>query len=381
MRVRTDAANVFNSGETAMTRQRARTGRLIATMVVLLGVVLGVGWSALAQQAEASYRLIAQGLAVAPEAGSVWRVRAFTPLTADEAGSFDVGFSFAYQTEGATVIRNDVTSKRARIEVGEAYFFSGGDAYTRYQYGNDPASLLMIEFGGEDDELEGIQFASAPIEQWPSQVLDYELSEGSLDATDSVTIPNFLGPALLYLLEGSAIVTPNEGEATGVAAGEGIVLDVGAEVTAGSDGAVFLIAAFQGQVLDPDEFAPVDTGDATPEPAGTPAATPVVEEVALAPLAPSADEDRDGLLNGDETRLGTDPRNPDTDEDGLLDGDEVNDHDTDPLLEDTDGDGLSDGYEVNTTETDPLEADTDGDGVSDGDEWYIRGTDPLDSND
>lgn len=360
--------------------RRVRAARLTAALVLLFGAVIGLGWSALAQQSDSPHRLIAQGLAVAPEGGSVWRVREFTPLPADEAGSFDVGFSFAYQTEGATVIRNDVTGKRARLEVGEAYFFSGGDAYTRYQYGLDPATLLMVEFGGEDDEVEDVLFASGPIERWPSAVLDYELAEGTVDATDSVTIPNYLGPTLLFILDGSAIVTPNEGTATGLETGDGLVIEVGAQLTAGSAGVTYLIAYFQGQVLDPDEF---DAGEATPEPEETQAATPEAEQTPTpsAPLAPSADEDRDGLLNGDETRLGTDPRNPDTDGDGLIDGDEVNTHDTDPLLEDTDGDGLGDGYEVNTTKTDPLEADTDGGGVNDGDEWYIRGTDPLDPDD
>jgi hypothetical protein len=365
-----------------MALRRVRAVRLIAALVLLFGAVIGLGWNALAQQADSPHRLIAQGLAVAPESGSVWQVREFTPVSADEAGSFDVGFAFAYQTEGATVIRNDVTGKRARIEIGEAYFFSGGDAYTRYQYGNDPASLLMIEFAAAGNELDGVVFASEPIEQWPSAILDYELYEGSLDATDSATIPNYLGPALLFILDGSAIVTPNEGEANGLETGDGLILDVGAQMTAGSDGVTYLLAAFQGQVLEPGEFEePVDA--ATPEADGTPAATPEAEEVETpaAPLAPSADEDRDGLLNGDESRLGTDPRNPDSDEDGLLDGEEVNEFETDPLLEDTDGDGLADGYEVNTTGTDPLEADTDGDGVSDGDEWYIRGTDPLDPDD
>jgi hypothetical protein len=363
-----------------MALRRIRAARIIAAVVLLFGAVIGLGWNALAQQADSPHRLIAQGLAVAPESGSVWQVRSFTPLPADEAGSFDVGFSFAYQTEGATVVRNDVTGKRARIEIGEAYFFSGGDAYTRYQYGNDPATLLMIEFAAEGNELEDVVFASGPIPQWPSAVLDYELYEGTLDAADSASIPNYLGPALIFILDGSAIVTPNAGNATGLETGDGLVLDVGAEMTAGSDGVTYLLAAFQGQVLNPDEFdAPVDA--ATPAPDGTPASTPEAESTPAAPLAPSADEDRDGLLNGDETRLGTDPRNADTDEDGLLDGEEVNDYDTDPLLEDTDGDGLADSYEVNTTETDPLEADTDGDGVSDGDEWFIRGTDPLDPND
>src|SRR4029077_11517525 len=40
-------------------------------------------------------------------------------------------------------------------------------------------------------------------------------------------------------------------------------------------------------------------------------------------LAPAADADKDGLTNGQELTLGTDPTDPDSDGDGVSDGDEV----------------------------------------------------------
>ncbi len=103
------------------------------------------------------------------------------------------------------------------------------------------------------------------------------------------------------------------------------------------------------------------------------------------------DPDGDGLTNGTEIHLGTDPFNADTDGDGLTDGQEVNGptakypscH-TNPLSKYTDGDSLTDGQEVNgivmnqkvrysKTRTakigkvfpNPCKADTDGDGISD----------------
>ena len=89
------------------------------------------------------------------------------------------------------------------------------------------------------------------------------------------------------------------------------------------------------------------------------------------------DDDNDGLTNGEERKLGTDPENPDTDGDGLKDGEEVHRYKTNPLQVDTDGDGLSDGDEVLKYHTDPLKVDTDGDGLSDGDEVLKYHTDPL----
>ena len=118
------------------------------------------------------------------------------------------------------------------------------------------------------------------------------------------------------------------------------------------------------------------------------------------------DPDGDGLTDGEEDGLGTDPTNPDTDGDGLTDGAEGG-QGTDPTNPDTDGDGLTDGQEItNGTDplnpddpgaddpdadgltngeedalgTDPTNPDTDGDGLTDGAE-VTNGTDPLDPDD
>lgn len=87
------------------------------------------------------------------------------------------------------------------------------------------------------------------------------------------------------------------------------------------------------------------------------------------------DADHDGLTNGEEQRLGTNPFRWDTDGDGLSDGAEVHQLGTDPLRQDTDGDHISDAAEIRLTLTDPLNPDSDGDQLSDGDELRM-GTDP-----
>lgn len=76
------------------------------------------------------------------------------------------------------------------------------------------------------------------------------------------------------------------------------------------------------------------------------------------------DDDRDGLTNEEELRLGTLPGIRDTDEDGLSDGEEVNERKTDPLRADTDRDGIRDGEELSRG-LNPLSEDTDGDGIPD----------------
>lgn len=102
------------------------------------------------------------------------------------------------------------------------------------------------------------------------------------------------------------------------------------------------------------------------------------------------DINRNGLVDAGET----DPCIADTDRDGLLDGFELglqnptsatamnvfvaNDNPlstTNALNPDTDGDGLPDGDEIRLG-TDPNNVDSDDDGESDGDE-VAQGTDPL----
>jgi len=83
-----------------------------------------------------------------------------------------------------------------------------------------------------------------------------------------------------------------------------------------------------------------------------------------------ADSDGDGLNDGEETSLGTDPADWDTDDDGRNDWHESTGGGpipTDPFDPDTDDDGLLDSVEVfGLNSTDPTDPDTDGDGLCDG---------------
>ena len=93
--------------------------------------------------------------------------------------------------------------------------------------------------------------------------------------------------------------------------------------------------------------------------------------------AEDPDSDGDGLSDGEEESIGTDPNNDDTDGDGLLDGEEVKEHKTDPNNPDSDNDGLIDIEEIEVFRTNPTNPDSDGDGFNDGEE-IAEGSDPLD---
>lgn len=115
-------------------------------------------------------------------------------------------------------------------------------------------------------------------------------------------------------------------------------------------------------------------GSNSEEPAMSHAPEPPVTTSSVAD--PLKDSDNDGLKDGEESRLGTDPRKADTDQDGLTDGIEVDDTGTDPLKTDTDGDGVDDAEELDAG-SDPHSRDSDGDGLDDFEEIQVYGTDPL----
>ena len=99
--------------------------------------------------------------------------------------------------------------------------------------------------------------------------------------------------------------------------------------------------------------------------------------------APSGDSDRDGLIDGFEQQLGTNPYQEDTDTDGFGDAKDPNPVRSDPagtrgLTQDSDRDGLPDAIEKKLG-TDPRRADTDGDGVSD--RWDAFFKDPKQTYD
>lgn len=77
-----------------------------------------------------------------------------------------------------------------------------------------------------------------------------------------------------------------------------------------------------------------------------PTTPPAVAPLSTPETGLPGDDDRDGLTNAEEAKLGTNPEVADTDGDGLSDYEEVKIYQTDPLKTDTDGDGYKDGEEV-----------------------------------
>ncbi len=99
-------------------------------------------------------------------------------------------------------------------------------------------------------------------------------------------------------------------------------------------------------------------------------------EVGTDPL--NSDTDGDSINDWEEILFLIDPINRDTDNDGVSDGKEIFDYNSNPRLKDSDGDGLDDGFEIEYG-TDPFSPDSDGDGKSDWEE-FKSGNPPANSD-
>ena len=356
--------------------------------------------------------VIAQGL-VALEEPVVWRVREVAPLPAESAPSETGGFSFTLQRSGTSIIRNDVTSKRARLEPGEAYFMSADDPYTRRAEGTTPSVTWVMELvapnapAGDPVRSGTVIFTGSTPYTYPSGTFDAELTRNVLQPNEQAALPAHTGPALIVTSVGSIETTDGANAPTTLAVGGAQVVEGPLTLRNASNApAAYTVAIMGDRVENAGPAAPIPAAGGTPAapaPAPAPAQTqpdatavpdigqtPVPDQqgsvpttIPAEPPAPDAapspgDTDGDGLTDEDEAALGTDPLNKDFDIDGLLDGREVNQIGIDPLNDDSDGDGLKDGAEVDQYGTSPLSADTDGDGATDGDEVFTYGTNPLD---
>jgi len=160
--------------------------------------------------------------------------------------------------------------------------------------------------------------------------------------------------------------------------------------------------SFNGTAGETVEFSVATLSDVLPEAAETFTVTltpsnPLIDvsDTGTGTITDS-DSDDDGLSDGLEAVLGTNPEDPDSDGDGIDDSTEVGDDTDNPLdedqdgiidaldsdTEDTDGDGVNDQQDPANENgcipnSDSPACDTDGDGISDADE-IANGSDPMD---
>ncbi|MFT4038715.1 MAG: hypothetical protein QM692_11090 [Thermomicrobiales bacterium] len=349
---------------------------------------------------------IAQGLTNI-DGAVVWRVRevGLSSTGAPETAAT----SFSLQRSGASIVRNELTSRRTRLEPGEGFFMPSGDPFLRYAIGSEPSVIWVLELLPQDAASGAapagtVLYTSDAINDYPRGTFDVELQRGVLLPGEVSELPPHTGPALVMITSGTVQASADGGQAAPIAAGTGRLVAGGLTLrNADQAPAAFVVAAL-GEPVDGAEqpagtaqtsqaaqpgTTPTETAGAVPTvllppvdqqptqaPVVEPTPIPVPTEIPQV-ISDSGDTDGDGLSDAEEAIYGSDPLNRDYDGDGLSDGEEVYTYGTDPVNNDTDGDSLTDGEEVYTYGTSPLSQDSDGDGLGDADELFVYGTNPA----
>ena len=218
-------------------------------------------------------QVIAQGLAIFDVAPAIWRVTEIDVPRSGDASSFSGDFSFTLQMEGLSVIRNDVTSKRALLGPGEAYYMSSEDPYTRRSGGSGASRAWVIEYlpaDASDDDAGGtVIYKSDPINTFPGGARDLELIANTIFPGESAPFPKHQGDALLLVTSGTVVASAGGGVST-LNAGNGLLLPGEVSLANKTDNvATYVVVAIGGKVSTPG----VSEEDTTAGSAATEAAT------------------------------------------------------------------------------------------------------------
>jgi len=215
--------------------------------------------------------VMAHGLAFLTGNQSVWQVREVEPASVSEAAPAVSNAAFVYQVTGTSVIRNDVTGKRALLSPGEVYFKSGGDPYTTFADSDD--SLVWIFEVVDSDSVADDAFYESPlIDDYVEGVFDLQIIRYVLEPGDTATLPDHTGPALVISTDGDIDI---EADGLGLlGTGDGQLITTDASVTNNSSNpATFMMTAFGSEVgevtASPGTDTAATTGDAATDDAAT----------------------------------------------------------------------------------------------------------------
>jgi hypothetical protein len=225
--------------------------------------------------------VLAQGLIFLTGQDVVWQVREIE-LSGEETVTGNA--RVILQRSGTSVIRNDLTGKRARLEPGEAYFASADDPYTTFAEGGEPSVVWIFEIANNNDVGEGAFYLSPNVGGYGEAVYDFEFSRNVVASGETVQFEGGAGPSLMMVLSGTIDVTAADGTAS-LTAKDGLVVDAGASITATSSEAVYVTLTVGPEVSDtsaappapadtPESSAPTQDGAADEETSDTTSAAP-----------------------------------------------------------------------------------------------------------
>jgi hypothetical protein len=198
--------------------------------------------------------VIAHGLAYRSGSQVVWQVREVTPADAADAEAETSNAAIVYQLSGSSVIRNNITGKRALLNPGDAYFKAGGDPYTTMA--NSTGSMIWVfEVVGATDVASDAFYESPLIDDYTEGVYDLQFVRYVLAPGDSADLPQHNGPTLVMSTNGDVDV---EGESIALlATGDGQLVNGDATVVNNSQSPIeYGVVMFGDEVSDASAAAP-----------------------------------------------------------------------------------------------------------------------------
>jgi hypothetical protein len=198
--------------------------------------------------------VIAHGLAYRSGSQVVWQVREVSPADAADAEAETSNAAIVYQAAGSSVIRNNITGKRALLNPGDAFFKAAGDPYTTMA--NSTGSLTWVfEVVGATDVASDAFYESPLIDDYTEGVFDLQLVRYVLAPGDSAPLPQHNGPTLVMSTNGDVDV---EGESIALlATGDGQLVNGDATVLNNSQSPVeYGVIMFGDEVSDASAAAP-----------------------------------------------------------------------------------------------------------------------------
>jgi hypothetical protein len=197
--------------------------------------------------------VLGHGLAYMTGDQVVWQVRE-TEIPA-EAEASTSNAAVMLQRDGATIIRNDVTGKRAKLDPGEGYFRGADDAYTVVAEGSGSVAWTF-ELVPSGDVADDAFYESPLINDLDEAVYDMMLTRYVLQPEESAQLPAHTGPALIMVSTGEIDVEDESGLSTLAASDGQLMPGEGTVSNNSSSPAVYLVAMLGDEVSDDTAAAP-----------------------------------------------------------------------------------------------------------------------------
>jgi hypothetical protein len=206
--------------------------------------------------------VLAHGLAYVSGDDVVWQVRELEVPEVQDATSDTSDEAVLLQRDGATIVRNDATGKRAIMHPGEAFFRASDDPYT-VMTEDSGAITWMFELVDPDDVDLDAFYESPVIEDLDEGVYDMMLTRYVLQPGESADMPDHNGAGLLMVTSGEATVDM-DGDLTLLGGGDGQTLQGDTMVSNEGDRPVVFVFVYLGEeVGDASAGAPQGPTTAT----------------------------------------------------------------------------------------------------------------------